>query len=175
MRHLFLLLLFVGSGLPFNAKVVKLSQLRPFPSRSGLTSIDLTCDRGADSRLAPLSWHGRDFAATFLIPIILSASLTFNPLPSHAAYGPSGAVVNSPPVVKSLSLEEFLNLPKAKRRQFEGSFISCTTAKGAKQCKPVSVIDGLLNDMKVVSWVGHSLWCSLSVRTPPPIYPLASY
>ena len=165
----------MGSGLPFNPKVVKLSQLRPFSSRSGLTSIDLTCDRGADSRLAPLSWPGRDFAATFLIPIILSASLTFNPLPSHAAYGPSGAVVNSPPVVKSLSLEEFLNLPKAKRRQFEGSFISCTTAKGAKQCKPVSVIDGLLNDMKVVSWVGHSLWCSLSVRTPPPIYPLASY
>ncbi|GMH70166.1 hypothetical protein TrRE_jg1518 [Triparma retinervis] len=68
-------------------------------------------------------------------------------LPSPA-YGPSGAVVNSPPVVKSLSLEEFLNLSKAKQRQFEGSFVSCTTVKGAKQCKPVSVIDGLLNDMK---------------------------
>jgi len=83
-----------------------------------------------------------------ILSLLLSVGISINPLPAQAAYGPSGAVVNSPAVVKSLTLEEFLSLPKAKQRQFEGSFISCTNVKGQKQCKPVSVIDGLLNDMQ---------------------------
>ncbi|GMH68652.1 hypothetical protein TL16_g04980 [Triparma laevis f. inornata] len=85
--------------------------------------------------------------------------------PANAAYGSSGAAVTSPAVVKSLTLEEFLNLPEKKQRQFEGEprfarqwccgFLSCveTVDKNSKSgkkrvCKPVSVIDGLLNDMK---------------------------
>ena len=151
-----LIIIFLGSGSPFHLLSSRLSRSSTLPSRQALNSIKISnVEAHPDSHCpkGPPQAAPRAAAAAFLLPVILSASLlTLQPLPSIAAYGPSGAVVNSPPVVKSLSLEEFLNLSKAKQRQFEGSFVSCTTVKGAKQCKPVSVIDGLLNDMKAVSW-----------------------
>lgn len=88
----------------------------------------------------------------FIFSIFLSLMMAYSKpcsSPSLASYGASGAVVNSPSVVRSLTLEEYLNLPDKKRRQFEGSFLSCTkSSRGQKACKPVSVIDGLLNDMR---------------------------
>ena len=142
--------------------------------------------RGLKSLLLTLS-----LAAT-----IMSSTLASLPQPSYAAYGSSGAAVTSPPVIKSLSLEEFLSLPEKKRKQFEGGFLACVELNddkgqggwqgllpkigGRKEgkkvkvsacvcvclllcpyphnnarpppptqvCKPVSVIDGLLNDMQ---------------------------
>jgi len=41
-----------------------------------------------------------------ILSLLLSVGISINPLPAQAAYGPSGAVVNSPAVVKSLTLEE---------------------------------------------------------------------
>ena len=56
---------------------------------------------------------------------LLSATLLSSPDTAFAAYGSSGAAVTSPPVVKSLTLEEFLSLPEKKRKQFEGGFLAC--------------------------------------------------
>ena len=57
------------------------------------------------------------FLPVALAVLFFSTSLA---QPANAAYGSSGAAVTSPAVVKSLTLEEFLNLPEKKQRQFEG-------------------------------------------------------
>ena len=57
------------------------------------------------------------FLPVALAMLFFSTSLA---QPANAAYGSSGAAVTSPAVVKSLTLEEFLNLPEKKQRQFEG-------------------------------------------------------
>ncbi len=88
----------------------------------------------------------RSVGALSMLSLFL-ALLIGAPQVSDAAYGPSGAVVTSPPEVSSLTLEDFLNLPEKKQRQFEGGFVSCAQEKGLKKCKPVSLIDGLLSSM----------------------------
>ena len=41
--------------------------------------------------------------------------------------------MTSPPVVKSLTLEEFLSLPEKKRKQFEGGFLACVEEPDSKR------------------------------------------
>lgn len=81
--------------------------------REGLT---MTGDRDGDAhqtkRRLPNALLPVAFALVFFSSVLAE--------PANAAYGSSGAAVTSPAVVKSLTLEEFLNLPEKKQRQFEG-------------------------------------------------------
>lgn len=79
-------------------------------------------------------------------------------------------MVSSPAVVKSIDLEEFLQLSPKKQRQYEGGFLSCKTIvevdntettiakkekpskkiKKKKVCKPTNVIDELLEEIDYI-------------------------
>eukprot|EP00979_Chaetoceros_neogracilis_P014025 scaffold4318_cov226-Chaetoceros_neogracile.AAC.1 len=65
---------------------------------------------------------------TKILPVmaLLAFSSVTNIQPTHATFGPGGAVVTSPAVVNAITLDDFVQLPLKKQRQYEGSFLSCT-------------------------------------------------
>jgi len=65
---------------------------------------------------------------TKILPVmaLLAFSSVTNIQPAHASFGPGGAVVTSPAVVNAITLDDFVQLPLKKQRQYEGGFLSCT-------------------------------------------------
>lgn len=91
---------------------------------------------------------------------IVAAASTHRAPPASALLGAGGAAVSSPTVVKDVTLEEFLNLPEKKQRQYEGGFLSCKYAKspvaglGSKPlkvfCRPTNLVNELLKEIDVL-------------------------
>lgn len=61
---------------------------------------------------------------TAIVAFAVSLSLA-HVEPANAVLGAGGAVVSSPTVVKTVTLDEFLALPEKKQRQYEGGFLAC--------------------------------------------------
>ena len=93
----------------------------------------------SDERSSPSSmWPAAVLAISLLLPTVQPAS---------AAYGPSGAAVISPGVVKPINEETYLRLSPKKQRQYENGFLSCFRDDG-KICKPTSLVDSLLQQLQ---------------------------
>lgn len=65
---------------------------------------------------------------TQILPVmaLMAFSFTSNVQAADAVLGAGAAVVTSPAVVDSITLDDFVRLPFKKQRQYEGGFISCT-------------------------------------------------
>jgi len=64
-------------------------------------------------------------AATMALLVFSASAPSFVP-PADAVIGAGAAVVGSPGIVKSITLNEFLELSPKKQRQYEGGFLSCS-------------------------------------------------
>jgi len=100
--------------------------------RSNIGSISHNLLTQKNNPISPPSFiNHQNFLPTFLLTLATAFTvLTFNPLPSHASFGTSGASVVSFPNVKPLSVEEFLRLSDAKQKQREFA-VSCSPTQGA--------------------------------------------
>jgi len=64
-------------------------------------------------------------AATMALLVFSASAPSFVP-PANAVIGAGAAVVGSPGIVNSITLNEFLELSPKKQRQYEGGFLSCS-------------------------------------------------
>jgi len=68
----------------------------------------------------------RVFMTTISSVIVALALSVSTPDKANAVLGAGSAVVNSPAVVKKITLEDYLSLPEKKQRQYEGGFLTCS-------------------------------------------------
>mmetsp|Transcript_26577 Transcript_26577/g.39328 ORF Transcript_26577/g.39328 Transcript_26577/m.39328 type:complete len:564 (-) Transcript_26577:265-1956(-) len=66
-------------------------------------------------------------AATMAFMVFSASAPSFVPPANAVTFGAGAAVVSSPGIVKSITLNEFLDLSPKKQRQYEGGFLSCST------------------------------------------------
>lgn len=91
----------------------------------------------------------RVFMTTISSVIVALALSVSTPDKANAVLGAGSAVVNSPAVVKKITLEDYLSLPEKKQRQYEGGFLTCS--KNSKKCNPTNLIDELLKEIETLS------------------------
>jgi len=127
--------------------LVRLSALCFFVLASAFTLPHPVTRRGATTCSASegsSSTTGKELKKFASIAISAAALLLAQPAPSDASYGSGGAAVFSFPQVKSLSVDEFLKLPDAKKKQRQFT-ISCSADDKACQRN----VDRLLQEFKL--------------------------
>lgn len=138
----------LGRPLPFVPKIVGSSKrradgddVRCYNKMNGNFDIDVEDLRSADDNThistttnrTPTTNANNLFSSAGNSMLQFMAILTFTACstlmhaePAQAVLGAGSAVVSSPTVVRAITLDEFLNFPEKKQRQYEGGFLSCS-------------------------------------------------